>query len=177
MRNWLLAASAIFLLPVPAAAKPTDDVAIGTAFIDTCVRKAPDGGAIRTGIDADPLWVKTDLPSDFGLKPKAKAPVITAWKRMIDGKEVLLVLLSEPQSKGLQNNCAFVVRDERSAMWYFRSVSDQLKAYGMKLNQQDIPHWRYHKGKFANGQKGEVELRSKSAALPGKDILHLAIAY
>ena len=171
-----LVAGSLLAAPL-AAAKPTDDALIGAAFIDTCVRKAPDSAAIRAGIEADRLWVKTQVPADFRLKPKAKAPVIDAWNRTIDGREVLLVLIAEPQSKGLQNNCAFVVRDERSAMWYFRSVSDHLKAFGMKLNQQDIPHWRYHKGKFANGQKGEVELRSKSAALPGKNILHLAIAY
>lgn len=177
MRSLGLLAAAAALLPAQVSAKPTDDALIGAAFIDTCVRKAPDSAAIRAGIEADPLWVKTPVPAEFGLKPKAKAPVIDAWARTVDGKEVLLVLISEPKSKGLQNNCAFVVRDERSAMWYFRSVSDHLKEFGMKLNQQDIPHWRYHKGKFANGQRGEVELRSKSAALPGKDILHLAIAF
>ena len=177
MRNIALLTTVAALFSAQVSAKPTDDAAIGAAFIDTCVRKAPDSAAIRAGIEAEPRWVKTQVPAEFGLKPKAKAPVMDAWSQTIDGREVLLVLIAEPQSKGLQNNCAFVVRDERSAMWYFRSVSDHLKEFGMKLNQQDIPHWRYHKGKFANGQKGEVELRSKSAALPGKNILHLAIAY
>ncbi len=159
------------------AAKPVDDVVIGAAFIDSCVRPAPDAAAIRAGIAANPAWVAAPVPADFGLKKKGANAQLDGWKQTIDGREVMLVLIEEPASKGLKHNCAFVLRDDRSAMWYFRSVSDRLKAFGMKLNQQDIPHWRYHKGKFANGQKGEVELRSKSAALPGKDVLHLAIAY
>jgi hypothetical protein len=117
------------------------------------------------------------VPAELGLKPKARTATVAAWRQTIDGRDVLLVLIEDQSSKALKHNCAFVIRDERPAMWYFRSVSDHLKQFGMKLNQQDIPHWRFHKGKFANGQRGEVELRSRSAALPGKDVLHLAIAY
>jgi len=173
-----VAGAAVLLAAGSAAgAKPTDDVAIGAAFIDTCVRQAPDSAAIRASVEANAQWTKTALPADFGLKPKGSPAAINVWRQTIEGREVLLALIESPQSKGLKHNCAFVTRDERPAMWYFRSVSDQLKAFGMKLNQQDMPHWRYHKGKFANGQRGEVELRSRSAALPGKDVLHLVIAY
>ena len=178
MRKLVVAGAAVALAAGSAVAgKPVDDASIGTAFIETCVRPAPDAAATRASVEANALWVKTALPADFGLKPKGSPAAIAAWRQTIDGRDVLLALIESPQSKGLKHNCAFVIRDERSAMWYFRSVSDQLKAFGMKLNEQDIPHWRYHKGKFANGQKGEVELRSKSAALPGKNILHIAIAY
>jgi hypothetical protein len=175
---WIAFAALVGLLSSPtAAAKKVDDVAIGAAFIDTCVRLAPDAAAIRAAIEANPQWVKTVVPADFGLKPKAEITRIDGWQRTIEGHEILLVLIDDDNSKGLKHNCAFVLHDERQAMWYFRSVSDPLKQFGMKLKQQDIPHWRFHKGKFANGQPGEVEIRSRSAALPGKDVLHLAIAY
>jgi hypothetical protein len=177
MKGVLAAAAAFGIAASAHAAKPTDDVAIGAAFLDTCVRHAPDEAAIRAGIAADSQWSKTEVPPKFGLTPKAASAHVDAWSRTIDGHEVLLVLIDDEQSKGLKHNCAFVIRDERPAMWYFRSVSDHLKDYGMKLNRQNIPHWRFHQGKFANGQRGEVELRSRSAALPGKDVLHLAIAY
>ena len=172
-----LLATSVLLAAAPASAKKVDDVLIGAAFLDTCVRLAPDAAAIRAGIEANSNWVKTSVPADFGLKPKATVTRMEGWRQTIDGREVLLVLIDDEASAGLKHNCAFVVRDERPAMWYFRSVSDHLKEYGMKLNAQDIPHWRFHKGKFANGQKGQVELRSRSAALPGKDVLHLAVAY
>jgi len=173
----LLAAVLIHGVPAMAADKKVDDVAIGAAFIDTCVRPAPDDAAIRSGIASNPSWISSDVPSDFGLRPKATTSRVEAWRQTIDGHEILLVLITDPDSKGLKHNCAFVFHDERPAMWYFRSVSDPLKGFGLKPNQQDIPHWRFLKGKFANGQPGQVELRSKSAALPGKDVLHLAVAY
>lgn len=170
-------AAAIALVPAASWAKKANDVEIGAAFLDTCVAPAPDRAAVRAKIAADPGWVPTPFPSDFrftkGTVPSRK----DSWTRTIDGHEVLLVLVEDDLSKGLKTDCAFVIRDERSAMWYFRSVSDKLKAFGLKLNEQDIPHYRLHKGKFANGRRGEAILRSRSAALPGKDLLHLAIAF
>lgn len=157
--------------------KKVDDVAIGAAFISTCVKLAPDDGAIRSAIQADPNWKAVPVPAGFGLQPGSSQALVDTWSQTIDGHDVLLALITDPSGKGLQHNCAFVVRDDRQAMWYFRSVSDNLKQYGMKLRQQNIPHWRFHQGKFGNGQRGEVELRSRSAALPGKDVLHLVIAY
>lgn len=173
-----LAAVAIAALATtPGWAKKQDDVEIGAAFIDTCVGPAPDLAAVRAKIAANPAWVATPFPSDFGLAKKSRPARKEAWKRTIDGLDVLLVLLEDDPSVVLKTSCAFVIRDERSAMWYFRSVSDKLKAFGLKLKEQDIPHYRLHRGKFANGQRGEVNLRSRSAALPGKDVLHLEIAF
>jgi hypothetical protein len=172
-----LAVSLAFIASPVIAAKPVDDAVIGAAFIETCVRPAPDDAALKAAIAGNPKWVSVEVPAELGLKPKARTATVAAWRQTIDGRDVLLVLIEDQSSKALKHNCAFVIRDERPAMWYFRSVSDHLKQFGMKLNQQDIPHWRFHKGKFANGQRGEVELRSRSAALPGKDVLHLAIAY
>jgi hypothetical protein len=161
----------------PAKEKKVDDVEIGAAFIDTCVRPAPSRQAVRAAIAAQRSWAPAPLPSDFGLVKGAAPSRIDSWTRTIDGREVLLVLIENDASKGLKTNCAFVLRDHRTAMWYFRSVSDKLKAFGLKLKEQDIPHYRIHRGTFANGQKGEVELRSRSAGLSGKDVLHLAIAF
>ena len=168
---------AVFAAGPTFAAKPADDAAIGAAFLRTCIQPAPDHGAIKAGIAADAGWDSIPVPAELTLKPSGADATLSTWRQAIDGHEVLLVLIENPKSKGLKHNCAFVIRDERSAMWYFRSVSDNLKKYGMKLNQQDIPHWRLHKGKFANGQPGQVELRSRSEGLPGKDVLHLAVAY
>lgn len=170
--------AATLLLATPAMAeKPVDDVAVGAAFLKTCVAPAPDHAAIQAGIAADPAWTSIPVPAELTLKPAGAAAVVSTWRQTIDGHEVLLVVTEDSANKSLKHNCAFVIRDTRQAMWYFRSVSDHLKQYGMKLNQQDIPHWRFHKGKFANGQPGQVELRSRSAGLPGKDVLHLAVAY
>jgi hypothetical protein len=173
----LAAVAVAALASTPGWAKKQDDVEIGAAFIDTCVSPAPDRAAVRARIAAEPAWVSTPFPSDFGFAKKSRPAGKTAWTRTIDGHEVLLVLLEDDPSVELKNSCAFIVRDERSAMWYFRSVSDKLKAFGLKLKEQDIPHYRLHRGKFANGQRGEAILRSKSAALPGKDLLHLEIAF
>jgi hypothetical protein len=176
--TWIAFAAMIGLISAPAAgAKKVDDVEIGAAFVETCVRPAPDAAATRAAIEANPQWARTEVPADFGLKPEAGNAHVDGWRRTIGGDEILLVLIDDTQSSGLKHNCAFVFHDERQAMWFFRSASDPLKQFGMKLNQQNIPHWRFHKGKFANGQRGEVELRSRSAALPGKDVIHLAIAY
>lgn len=161
----------------PAWAKKQYDVEIGAAFLETCVRPAPDSAAIRAAIAADPTWVSTPFPSDFGFAKKARPARKDAWIRTIDGHEVLLVLLEDDPSVVLKSSCAFVVRDDRSVMWYFRSVSDKLRNFGLSLKEQDIPHYRFHRGKFANGRRGEVIMRSKSAALPGKDVLHLEIAF
>ena len=178
MRHFLALTLAAAVIADPAAAaKKVDDVEIGGAFIETCVRPAPDRAAVRAGIAADPAWVQVPLPAGFGLVEDAEPTRMESWARTIDGREVLLVLIEDDDSKGLKTNCAFVIRDERSAMWYFRSVSDKLKTFGLKLKEQDIPHFRVHRGKFSNGARGEVVLRSKSAALPGKDVLHLAIAF
>jgi hypothetical protein len=160
-----------------ASAKKVNDVEIGAAFIDTCVAPAPERAAIRAKIAADPAWVSSPFPSDFQFTKGTEPTRKESWTRTIDGREILLVLIEDDLSKGLKTNCAFVIRDERSAMWYFRSVSDKLKAFGLKLSDQDIPHYRLHRGKFAKGGRGEVLLRSKSGALPGKDLLHLAIAF
>lgn len=173
----LVAVAIATLASAPGWAKKQDDVEIGAAFIDTCVRPAPDSAAVRAAIVANSAWVSTPFPSDFGLAKKARPARKEAWTRTIDGHDVLLVLLEDDPSVELKTSCAFVIRDERSAMWYFRSVSDKLKAFGLKLKEQDIPHYRLHRGKFANGRRGEVNLRSKSAALPGKDLLHLEIAF
>jgi hypothetical protein len=161
----------------PAKVKKVDDVEIGAAFIDTCVRPAPSREAVRAAIAAQGSWTPAPLPSDFGLVKGAAPSRIDSWTRTIDGRDVLLVLIEDDASKGLKTNCAFVLRDRREAMWYFRSVSDKLKAFGLKLKEQDIPHYRIHRGKFANGQPGTVELRSRSAGLSGKDVIHLAIAF
>jgi hypothetical protein len=177
-RNALIAALlALSGGPAAAAAERTDDIAIGAAFLQTCVQSAPDHDAIKRGVEANPQWAPIAAPAELGLKPQGQNSSVTTWKQVIDGHEVLLVLIDDPESKSAKHNCAFVIRDERQAMWYFRSVADHLKQYGMKLSQQDIPHWRFYKGKFANGQPGQVEMRSRSAGLPGRDVLHLAVAY
>ena len=176
----LLAISAVAasaLAAAPASAKKVDDVAIGAAFLDTCVRPAPDRAAIRQKIAADGAWSAVPVPAEFGLVAGAKSAKVETWARTIDGHEVLLAMIEDDLGKGLKTNCAFVIRDERQAMWYFRSVSDHLKDFGLKLKEQDIPHFRVHRGKLAGGAKAEAVLRSKSAALPGKDVLHLAIAF
>jgi hypothetical protein len=158
-------------------AKPVDDVKVGAAFIDTCVRLAPDSAAIRNNITKGSQWIATPVPADLGLGKSANSSQLSTWRQNIDGHDILLVLIDDASGSKFKRTCAFVVRDERPAMWYFRSVSDQVKPFGMKLKQQDIPHWRSHKGKFADGTSGLMDMRSRSAALPGKDILHLVISY
>jgi hypothetical protein len=46
-----LAVSLAFIASPVIAAKPVDDAVIGAAFIETCVRPAPDDAALKAALD------------------------------------------------------------------------------------------------------------------------------
>jgi hypothetical protein len=174
----------IALLPLTAALATTPTLAakdgdsvIGPAFVKTCVSPAPDHAAVKAGVAGDGGWASVPVPENFRVRGNWQDSDMAAFSRVLDGRNVLLVTISAPNSGGLTHNCIFLIEDKRSLSDYMPGFTSALQSLGLKLSRSDSNNHSFYAGKLAGGQPVQIDLHGKSASLPGKRALHMAIAY
>jgi hypothetical protein len=158
------------------AAKDGDSI-IGPTFVKTCIKPAPDHAAVKAGVAADGGWASVPVPENFRVRGNWQDSDMAAWSRVLDGRNILLVTISAPNSGGLTHNCIFLIEDKRSLSDYMPGFTAALQSLGLKLSRTDSNNHSFYAGKLAGGQPVQIDLHGKSASLPGKRALHMAIAY
>lgn len=161
----------------PALSAKDGDAVIGPAFVKTCVAPAPDHAAIKSAVIADDAWVPVPVPENFRVRGNWQDSDMAAWSRNLDGRNVLLVTISAPNSGGLTHNCIFLIEDSRPLKDYMAAFTAALQPLGAKLARTDSNNHSFYSGKLAAGGSVQIDLHGKSASLPGKRALHMAVAY
>lgn len=165
------------LVTAPVLAAKDGDAVIGPAFVKTCVAPAPDHASIKAAVAADAAWVSVPVPENFRVRGNWQDSDMAAWSRNFDGRNVLLVTISAPNSGGLTHNCIFLIEDNRPLKDYMPAFTAALQPLGLKLARTDSNNHSFYSGKLAGGGAVQIDLHGKSASLPGKRALHMAIAY
>lgn len=171
----LLAAVALTAAAEPAAAKILPETAAVGLFDEACLKPGNEA-AIRARMAADSAWSKSGIDPKLTIGGRNDPKTWDAWSRMLDGKEVKLVL-GKPTKRPSELICVLLVPDVQNMLPHLDAFQDATKAAGLKGFNTDLPHLYRTKGRLASGLKAQSDLYSRSPFLPGQRAMHMVLYF
>jgi hypothetical protein len=176
--TWLakgLALAAVAAVPASARAGFDEDTAMAAVFDKACLTPGVEQ-AIRAGVAADSGWSKSEVDPALTIGARKDPKTYDAYSRIVDGKQVQLVLVKFPK-RSSEFMCVLLVPDVPNMMPYLDAYRRAAKAAGLKGYQTDLPHLFRTKGRLASGIKAQSDLYSHSPFLPGQKAMHMVLMY
>lgn len=126
-------------------------------------------------IDVEKLEISKTISKNYSFR---KPAAVRHWTGIVDGAAARIVLANFDAKQRYPHLCALIMEDVRNAMPYHDELKSAFKEFGIGGKSVDLVHYFEYAGKVGSDKhpvRGEIF--SRSLATPGKQIMHIYVAY
>lgn len=126
-------------------------------------------------IDVEKLEISKTISKNYSFR---KPLAVRQWTGSVDGAPARIVLAEFDAKQRYPHLCALVMEDVRNAMPYHDELKSAFKEFGIGGKSVDLAHYFEYAGKVGSDKhpvRGEIF--SRSLATPGKQTMHVYVAY
>jgi hypothetical protein len=188
-RAFAIIGFAAVLAGTPAAAElQMEDASLVPLFLQSCTNPEMNATAVLSVVTGSADWKEVPAPTvDLKALEKVPSKLTTAafrkpvsvreWQRMVNGRDVRLVIAELPARNVYRHVCALFAPDIKNAMPYFDSFRDGMKAISLSGKSTDLPHYVEFGGRLTDRRRAHADMYSRTQAMPTPRTMHMAIIF